>query len=58
MIKKNESDVENTVYEIMAKTVFKFFCFILFLALTILHNYVVRYPNFNKFGKKLEIEIF
>ena len=34
MIKRNESDVGNTVFEILAKTVFKFLCFILFLALT------------------------
>ena len=34
MIKWNESDVGNNVFEILAKTVFKFFCFILFLALT------------------------
>ena len=33
MIKRNESDVGNVVFEILAKTVFKFLCFILFLAL-------------------------
>ena len=30
MIKKNESDVGDVVFEILAKTVFKFLCFILF----------------------------
>ena len=34
MIKRNESDVGDVVFEILAKTVFKFLCFILFLALT------------------------
>ena len=34
MIKRNESDVSHIVFEIMAKTVFKFLCFILFLAVT------------------------
>ena len=34
MIKRNESDVGHIVFEILAKTVFKFLCFILFLALT------------------------
>ena len=34
MIKRNESDVGNVVFEILAKTVFKFLCFILFLALS------------------------
>ena len=34
MIKRNESDVGNAVFEILAKTVFKFLCFILILALT------------------------
>ena len=34
MIKRNESDVDNVVFEILAKTVFKFLCFVLFLALT------------------------
>ena len=33
MIKRNESDVGHIVFEILAKTVFKFLCFILFLAL-------------------------
>ena len=33
MIKRNESDVGNVAFEILAKTVFKFLCFILFLAL-------------------------
>ena len=32
-IKRNESDVGDVVFEILAKTVFKFLCFILFLAL-------------------------
>ena len=31
MIKRNESDVGDVVFEILAKTVFKFLCFILFL---------------------------
>ena len=31
MIKRNESDVRDSVFEVLAKTVFKFFCFILFL---------------------------
>ena len=31
MIKMNESDVGDVVFEILAKTVFKFLCFILFL---------------------------
>ena len=34
MIKRNESDVGNVDFEILAKTVFKFLCFILFLALS------------------------
>ena len=34
MIKRNESDFGDVVFEILAKTVFKFLCFILFLALT------------------------
>ena len=34
MIKRNESDVGNIVFAILAKTVLKFLCFILFLALT------------------------
>ena len=32
-IKGNELDVGDVVFEILAKTVFKFLCFILFLAL-------------------------
>ena len=31
-IKRNESDVGNVVFEILAKTVFRFLCFIMFLA--------------------------
>ena len=31
MIKRNESDVGDIVFEILPKTVFKFLCFILFL---------------------------
>ena len=34
LIKRNESDVGHIGFEILAKTVFKFLCFILFLALT------------------------
>ena len=34
MIKRNESDVRDVVFEILAKTMFKFLCFILFLALS------------------------
>ena len=34
MIKRNESDVGDVVLEIMAKTVLKFLCFILFLAVS------------------------
>ena len=34
MIKRNESDVGYVVFEILAKTVFKFLCFILFLELS------------------------
>ena len=34
MIKRNESDVGHIVFEILAKTVSKFLCFILFLAVT------------------------
>ena len=34
MIKRNESDVGDIGIEILAKTVFQFLCFILFLALT------------------------
>ena len=34
MIKRNESDVGDIDFEILAKTVFKFFCFTLFLAST------------------------
>ena len=34
IIKRNESDVGDVVFEILAKTVFKFLCFILFLALS------------------------
>ena len=44
MIKRNESDVGDVVFEILAKTVFKFRCFIMFLALSNLHNSVTRYP--------------
>ena len=44
MIKRNESDVRYIVFEVLANIVFKFFCFILFLALTIVHNSVTRYP--------------
>ena len=33
MIKGNESDVGNVVFEILAKVVFKFLCFILFNSL-------------------------
>ena len=33
-IKRNESDVGDIGFEIFAKTVFQFLCFILFLALT------------------------
>ena len=34
MIRRNESDVGDIGFEILAKTVFQFLCFILFLALT------------------------
>ena len=34
MIKRNESDVGDIVFKTLAKTVFKFLCFILFLAPT------------------------
>ena len=34
MIKRNESDVGHIVFETLAKSMFKFLCFILFLALT------------------------
>ena len=34
MIKRNESDVGDVVFEILAKTGFKFLCFIMFLALS------------------------
>ena len=34
MIKMNESDVGDIGFEILAKAVFQFLCFILFLALT------------------------
>ena len=34
MIKRNESDVGFIAFEILANTVFKFLCFILFLALS------------------------
>ena len=34
MIKRNESDVGHIVFEILAKTVFKFLCFTLYLSLT------------------------
>ena len=34
MIKRKESDVGDVVFEILAKTVFKFLCFILFLVST------------------------
>ena len=44
MIMRNESDVGKVVFEILAKTVFKFLCFVLFLAYQIL--------------KKIEIEFF
>ena len=33
MIKRNESDVGDIVFELVAKTIFIFFCFILFLVL-------------------------
>ena len=34
MIKRNESDVGDAVFEILTKTGFKYLCFILFLALS------------------------
>ena len=34
MIKRNELDVGNVVFDILAKTVFKFLCFILFLSMS------------------------
>ena len=34
MIKRNESDVRDVVFDILAKIVFKFLCFIMFLALS------------------------
>ena len=34
MITRNESDVGDVVFEILANTVFKFLCFIMFLALS------------------------
>ena len=34
IIKRNESDVGDVVFELLAKTVFKFLCYILFLALS------------------------
>ena len=33
MIKRNESDVGDVVFEMLAKKVFKFLCFMLFLAM-------------------------
>ena len=45
MIKSNESDVGDIGFEILAKTLFQFFCFIkLFLALTNSSNSATRYP--------------
>ena len=49
MIKRNESDVGYVVFEILAKTVIKFFRFILFLALS---NPVTRYPIVMGFASK------
>ena len=43
MIKRNESDVSDVVFEILAKTVFKSLCVILFLALS--NNSATRYLN-------------
>ena len=51
MIKRNESDVGDVVFEILAKTVFKFLYFILFLALSN-HNSVTRYPIVKRFASK------
>ena len=52
MIKRNESDVGDVVFEILAKTVFKFLYFILFLALSIRRNSVTRYPIVTGFASK------
>ena len=51
MIKRNESDVGDVVFEILAKTVSKYFCFILFLASTN-PNSVTRYPIVMGFASK------
>ena len=71
MIKRSESDVGDVVFEILAKTVFKFLCFILFLALPNPTKLCNQISNCNrvcikmkhleiirKWCKKIEIEIF
>ena len=50
MIKRNESDVGHIDFEILAKTVFKFLFFIVFLQ--ILHNSLTRYLIVMGFGSK------
>ena len=47
MIKRNKSDVGDVDFEILAKTVLKFLCFILF------HNSLTRYPIVMGFASKL-----
>ena len=47
MIKGNESDVADIVFEILAKRSFKLLCYILFSALIISRNFETRYPNSN-----------
>ena len=68
MIQRNESDVGHIVFEILAKTVFKFLCSILFLALSNLSQLCNQISNCNrvcikikvlrKWYKKIEIKIF
>ena len=71
MIKRNESDFGDVVSEILAKTVFKFLCFILCLALTNPLQLCNQISNCNgvcikmkhfvvmrKWCKKEEIDIF
>ena len=71
MIKRNESDVRDVIFEILAKTVFKFLCFILFLALSYPSQLCYQISNCNgvcikmkhfkvmrKWGQEIEIEVF
>ena len=58
MIKRNESDVGDVVFEILAKTVFKFLCFILFLDCNGVCIKMKHFEVLRKWCKKIEIGIF